>query len=72
MSENTRGLKQILTGRIIEVLEEGDENLAKIHLETSVIQISVNDLTEIYLGDEINIDCNISVNRITPKISTRE
>lgn len=63
---------QILTGQIIQVLEENDKNVIKIKISPSFLDIPMETPEEIYLGDEINIDCNILVNKITPKVSLNE
>ncbi len=72
MPEQTIISHQILTGQIIQVLEESSKNIAKIRISPGFVDIPMNNIDEVYLGDEINIDCDILVHKITPKISLNE
>jgi len=69
MYDKDRGQNQILTGRIIHVLEENNQNVLKVRVLDNMVEVKVDDFKEFYLGDEVNIDCEIIVNKITPKVS---
>lgn len=72
MSERISINNQVITAQIIQILEENDKNVIKVRITPSFLDIPIESPEEAYLGDEINIDCNILVNKITPKVSLNE
>jgi hypothetical protein len=56
--------KQSFFGEIIEIVDKGGQQFAKVQLKPSYIQVVIEDFKEAHLGDHIKIDAELVVEGI--------
>ena len=53
-----------LSGNILEIFDCGDQLCAKILFRPDYLEINIDDLKDLHLGDQIEIDCTLEICRI--------
>ena len=59
-----------LEGEVVETFVREGRSIARIVLRSGCIDVCIDDLEDIHLGDEVVIDLETSVHRVQSKAST--
>ena len=67
MSENKHINMISLTGEIVSIYEKEGNRFAKVHFENGFVDITLQEEKELYLGDKVIIDSNLTISTISHK-----
>ncbi len=67
VSENKHSNRITLTGEIVSIYEKERNRFAKIHYEHGFVDVKLQEYKDVYLGDKVIIDSDLTIKKITPK-----
>jgi hypothetical protein len=67
VSENKYTNMISLTGEIVSIYEKEGNRFAKVHFKNGFVDVTLQEEKELYLGDKVIIDSNLTITRVTHK-----
>lgn len=55
-----------LTGEIVSIYEKEGKRLVKLKYNQGFVDVSFQDIKNVYLGDKVIIDSNLTIKKISP------
>ena len=55
-----------LKGEIVGIYDQGGKRFIKLRYEKGFVDISIQDETEVYLGDKVVVDSSLEILQISP------
>jgi len=67
VSENNYSNIISLKGEIVSIYERNGNRIAKVHFENGFVDVTLQEEKELYLGDKVIIDSNLTITKISNK-----
>ncbi len=67
MSENNHSNIISLTGEIVGIYDKEGNRFVKVHYDHGFVDVALQEDKDVYLGDKVIIDSDLTIKKITPK-----